>query len=206
MVKITRKANRFDRRAELVPPEGALRKIFDSVASRPLVNAFDLEEMGPVFDALPEFKFPITSAGHLLDQLATAEMVVHGIALSASRLIKYMPAYYFPIVSHDNLIEKIGEVMRANRPPVDPGEVAAIRRQLPPLRYPIKSGAELVQVLGEERAYRFQGGKVNVRAAVQQIPEKLFPILSDADLDMKLRYLVNRRPLIVGHQAVFERP
>jgi hypothetical protein len=63
-----------------------------------------------------------------------------------------------------------------------------------------------VQVLGEERAYRFQGGKVNVRAAVQQIPEKLFPILSDADLDMKLRYLVNRRPLIVGHQAVFERP
>jgi hypothetical protein len=206
MVKVTLKTNRFDRRAELAPPAGAMKKIFDGLSSRPLVNAFDLEEMGLVFDALPDLKFPITSAGHLLDQLGASEIVVHDITLSPSRLVKYMPAYYFPIVSHDNLIEKIGELMRANRQPVEPGEVAAIRRQLPPLRYPIKSGAELLQMLGDGRAYRFQGGKVNVRAAVDQIPAKIFPIVSDSDLDMKLQYLVNRRPLIVGHRGVFERP
>lgn len=199
------KPNHFDRRAELSPASLALRKIFDALHSRPYVNGFDLdEEMAPLFEALPEFKFPITSAGHLLDQLAHANIVVHGIAVDPSRLIKYMPAYYFPIVSYDNLIEKMGEVIRANRPPVDPGEVDAIRRQLPPLHFPIKSGAELAKLLGDERTYRFQGGKINVHAAVQLIPERLFPIVSDADLNMKIRYLVSHRRLIVGHQPIFE--
>jgi len=194
----------FDQRRGLRPTTAGLRKVFEALTTRPLVNEFDLEEMAPLFEVLPELKFPITSAGHFLDQLEPHKLVVHQIAVRPTRMIKYMPAYYFPIWSYDNLIEKMAELIRANRPVVAPGEVDAIKRQLPQLRYPIASAEALMKILGTQRTYRFEGGRVNIKMAVKLIPEKVFPITSDADLERKLRYLVNRRPLITGHERILE--
>ncbi len=190
-----------DARASLKVASVALRKIIDGLPNRPLVNDFDADELGAVFDALPQLDFPVTSAGHLLDQLAGHRMSVHGIEIDPARMVKFVPAYYFPLWTADNLIEKMAELVRANRPTVDiESEVKALRRQIPALHYPVRSATDLLKALGSTRTYRFQGGTVEVKRAVSQIPDNLFPIESDSDLDRKLAFLVNRRPLIVGHQ------
>ncbi len=197
----TNLTSRHDGRKALSVDSPALRKIIDGLSSRPLVNDFDASELAAIFEALPELKFPVTSAGHLLDQLAGHRLVVHRIELDPARMAKYVPAHYFPIWSYDNLIEKMAELVRANRPVVDTeAEVKALRRQIPALKYPIKSANDLIQALGTTRTYRFLGGAVDVKQAVSHIPDKLFPIDSDKDLDLKLAYLINRRPLIVGHR------
>jgi hypothetical protein len=201
MVNAKAKRSLYDTRDSIKVDSPALRKIIDQSASRPLVNNFDLGELGPVFEVLPELTFPITSAGHLLDQVANTVMTVHDIELDPSRLIKYMPSYYFPISSYDNLIEKLAELVRANRQTVDAkAEVKALRRQIPPLSYPVNSAQDLIDALGTTRTYRFLGGVVDVKQMTGHIPDNLFPIRSDSDLDTKLAYLINRRPLIVGHK------
>jgi hypothetical protein len=137
----------------------------------------------------------------LADQLAESErdVVIADIPVDVVRMLKYMPAYYFPIVSYDNFIEKAAELVRANRPAVDiPGEAKRLRAQMPELRFPIRNRGELARALAG-RTYRFQGGKVDLRWAFGQVPDTLFPIESDADMDRKLRQLIASRPLITGH-------
>lgn len=207
MVSTRPNPSAHDARATMTVSSPALRKIIDGLSSRPLVNDFDLSELGPVFEALPQVSFPVTSAGHLLDQLAKSSLKVLDIEVDAARLVKHMPAYYFPVASYDNLVEKMAELVRANRPEVDAeAEVKALRRQLPALKYPLNSAQELVKALGTTRTYRFLGGAVDVNQVVKHIPDKLFPIRSDDDLNIKLTYLINRRPLIVGHKPATKGP
>lgn len=202
MVSVSANPSRHDNRATLTVDSPVLRKIIDGLVNQPLVNNFDVAELGPVFEVLPELAFPITSAGHLLDQLANTRITVHEIELDPARLVKYMPSYYFPIPTHDNLIEKMAELVRANRQTVDvEAEVKALRRQIPALSFPVNSAQELVKALGTTRTYRFLGGAVDVSQVVKHIPDNLFPISSERDLDTKLTYLINRRPLIVGHKS-----
>jgi hypothetical protein len=164
----------------------------------PHVGPSDLEEVELVVRALPPLRFPINSAGELLDQLRGHEIMVVEHRVDAARMIKYLPPHYFPLASMENFVEKMATLVRENRKAVDvPQEIANIHRQLPPLRYPIRSADELTEQVGADRTYRFQGGRVRIGDIKHRLPAEMFPINSDEDFDAKIGQLMRNRPLIV---------
>src|ERR1700693_4013063 len=112
---------------------------------QPHIGRMDLQEVVTIMQAIPPLKFPINSAGALLDALGRGKTVkIVGLDVDPARMIKYVPAYYFPIVSSENFVEKMAELIRANRSKVDPKEqVEAIRKALPSLKFPITSPDQL---------------------------------------------------------------
>jgi hypothetical protein len=184
------------------PETQALLRGMPAMASAPMVQAVELAEVRKVVDALPRLEFPINSAGALADQIDRHDqpIMVSGIRVDVARMLKYMPAYYFPIASYDNFVEKMADLIRQNRPQIDiPAEAKKLREQLPAFTFPIQSKADFARAIATGRTYRFQGGPVDVTWALGQVPEQLFPIRSEADLHSKLMRLIARRPLITGH-------
>src|SRR5690349_1667239 len=102
------------------------------VKLRPLVGPSDLKEIAVITDVLPQLTFPINSAGELLDQIGQDKTLpVLGIDVDPVRMIKYMPAYYFPIASYENFVEKLSELITANRRQVDaPKYVSMIKEKM----------------------------------------------------------------------------
>src|ERR1700730_1912600 len=97
---------------------------------RPLVGPRDLDEIAAITEVLPELTFPINSAGEMLDQLGET-LTVMGMNVDPGRMIKYMPGSYFPSVSYENFVEKMAELMRANRPRVDaPKAVSKMKEKM----------------------------------------------------------------------------
>ncbi len=189
-------AAQFDRRNNPVTDE--LIKKLPRVKHRPLVSVSDLEEVEKVFRALPELDFPINSAGELIDKLGKKDIKIAGVPVDPLRMIKYMPAYYFPIASVENLTEKMAELIRSNRKQVDlPRELAAIRRQLPPLKFPVDDADGFLKMIGTRSRYQFRGREVMAEEMVKRLPKGFFPVRSQEDLERKIAYVMANRPLIV---------
>ena len=127
--------------------------------------------------------------------ISIAEMEVDPV-----RMVKYMPAYYFPIVSLENFIEKMAELIRANRPEVNvTQELEDVRRQIPNLKYPIEDRRALLGLVlsGERKSFTFRGRPVDVERIMDRIPLSMFPFRSQADFEAKVAILMVSRPLIV---------
>jgi hypothetical protein len=167
---------------------------------RPLIGRSDIDDLRMVMNALPALRFPVNSAGELLDQLGgnDAQLQVDGVPMAVEIKLKLMPAYYFPIVSIENFVEKMAELIRTHRKTPDvTKEVAAIRREVPKLEFPIRDSAELVERLGPGRSYTFQGKKVQPKAIAHRLPDHMFPISSEEDFEHKISALMRARPLVV---------
>lgn len=192
-------ANKLDPRNDVRGKE--LLKRLPRCQYTPLVGAADLEEIAKVFAGIPGLEFPIGSAGELIEKLGGAErrFQIAGVDVNHLRMIKYVPAYYFPIVSVENFIEKMAELVRANRKAVDvPKELHTLRHQLGHLKFPIGNHAELLAMLRESRQqFTFQGGPVDPEKIMGRIPPTIFPIESLKDLETKVAELMLNRPLIV---------
>jgi hypothetical protein len=167
----------------------------------PLIGAPDLQEVAKVFEGLPELQYPINSASELIEKLGGADRKLNIVEMEVDpvRMIKYMPAYYFPIVSPENFIEKMGELIRVNRKQVDVNEeLAHVKRQLSGLKFPIDDPAHLLrQVMSHGKRFTFQGGRVDPRQIMDRIPPYVFPIQSQEDFDNKISALMLNRPLLV---------
>jgi len=195
-------ANKFDRRQDLKAQ--ALFKKIPGLKHTPLVGAADLEEILKVFEAIPEWHFPIESAGQLIDKHGGPDQKLNiaGVEVDPLRMIKYMPAYYFPIVSMENFVEKMAELIRQNRKQVDvPKELenikAQIREQIPEFKFPIPNAEALLKMVSRRQQFTFQGGHVDPKQIMQRIPSDYFPIESEEDFDKKIGQLMSTRPLIV---------
>lgn len=191
-------ANKYDVRRD---PEvqGLLAKLPKS-RYVPLVGSADLREVAKVLPAIAGLDFPINSAGELIEKLGGADkqFAIEGTPVDPLRMIKYMPAYYFPIASMENLVEKLAELVRANRKKVDvQAELASLRRQLPNLKFPIGNAKELVKAVSAHgRHVTFQGGVVDVEKIMERVPSNIFPITSQNDFEGKVGALMASRPLI----------
>ena len=180
-----------------------VRELIESLGleHRPLIGFSDLEDLRPLIKALPGLEFPINSAGELLDRLggASATLEIVGMSMEVERKLKYMPAYYFPIPTMENFLEKIAELIRQNRKKPDVRkELASIRRQVPKLDFPIESADQLVEQVGPDREYEFQGGRVRAGDIRHRLPDHLFPIESQRDFEHKIGALMRTRPIVVA--------
>jgi hypothetical protein len=167
-----------------------------------LVGAADLREIVKVFASLPDLEFPINSAGEFIEKLGGSDktLAMAGIEVDPMRMIKYMPAYYFPIPTIENFIEKLAELVRANRKQVNiPKELETIRHQLPEMRFPIENAGELVRMLGSRHRYKFQGRDVYPEEIIKRIPAEFFPVASKREFESKIIRLMAALPLIEKH-------
>lgn len=191
-------ANKFDKRRH--PDVQALLKKLPPLQYTPLVEVPDLHEVVKVFAVLPALEYPIGSAGELIEKLGGPDKTfeVVGVTVDPLRMIKYMPAHYFPIASVENFIEKMAELVRNNRKQTDvPTELESLKKQLPKLSYPISDAKALLKMVGPKKAYKFQGIAILPEQMVHYIPSHFFPIRSEEDFDKKVAQLMLTRPLIV---------
>lgn len=191
-------ANPFDIRNSRQVQE--ILKRLPGLKHQPLVGAADLEEIEKVFQALPPLDFPINSAGELIDKLGGPDQMLKlaDTEVNPMRMIKYMPAYYFPIASMENLIEKMAEMIRQNRKQVDiPRALEDLRRQLPRINYPINDAAAFMHMIGRRGQYRFMGTDIKPAELLKRVPSGFFPLQSQEDLERKVIWLLRRQPLIV---------
>jgi len=192
--------SRFDPRQE--PKVNDLLKPFSGATHAPFVQEADLREARLVTDALPQLDFPINSKGELIDKLEKSgkKIEIEGITIDPASMVHRVPSSYFPLVSMENFLEKIAELIRNNRTKVDPvTELPKIKRQLPEMRYPITSVDELVQQLGPERPYKYGRATILPRQIARRISVDIFPIESQEDFDRKIAHLIVNKPLVVGH-------
>jgi hypothetical protein len=165
----------------------------------PLIDIVDLYEIEKIFPAIPTIEYPVNSAAELIEKLGGSGHLLNIAELKVDplRMIKYMPAYYFPIASIENFIEKMAELIHANRKKVEgPKELENIKKQLPNLNFPIKNAEELHRQIGD-KDYQFRGRKVNVKEMILHIPQEMFPMNSQLDFDSKIFRIMVFRPLIV---------
>lgn len=169
------------------------------VKTRPLVGVSDLDDLKRVIQALPHLEFPINSAGDLLDKLGgvSAKLDAAGVPLRVELLLKRMPAYYFPISTMENFLEKVAELIRQNRYRYDvKNELQRIHRAIGKLEFPIASPQVLLQRVKTKDKVKIEGRELEPSAAVQLIPEQFFPITSRQDFDDKVTIIIRSRPII----------
>jgi len=168
------------------------------IKGRPHVGAHDLRELLPVLKVLPALTFPVHSAGELLDQLGQGtKHTIRGIAVDPARMIKYMPAYYFPLTSNENLIEKMAELVRNNRRQINPAEHRELLlKHLPKLHFPLKSSAELETALKNVPAFAYGDRKITPKEALGLLPAGFFPVEDEEDLVLKSSRFLASAPLI----------
>jgi hypothetical protein len=182
------------------PKVSEIVKKIASVEYIPVVHEHDLLEIEKVFASIPKLEYPINSYAELIEKLGGSGKLhqVAEVTVDPMRMIKYMPAYYFPIGSVENFIEKMAELIRANRKKVDvPKEMEAIRAQLPRLVFPIKTPEELHQQLQDRGQYKFQNRNVNAMEMIKRIPSQFFPFKDRDDFENKIIHSLLYRPLIV---------
>jgi hypothetical protein len=175
----------------------ALLKQLPETKVTPLVGADELREIVEVMKGVPRLSFPINSAGELMAAIGDHQVRVVGMDVDPFRMVKYMPAYYFPIASMENFLEKLAELVRANRKVSDvPAELTGLKKQLPPLRYPIANADDLLKAVAPRTSIRFQGVTVQPASMRRYLVPELFPIQNEADFDRKVGHLITSRPLI----------
>lgn len=165
---------------------------------RPLVGHRDLEELAPVVDALPELSFPINSAGELLDQIGDdTTLSVLDMRVDPVRMIKYMPAYYFPIASYENLVEKMAELMRRNRRHVDaPKYAEKMKQKFRRVQFPIDDVQQLERLLERTPEFNIGGKTMKTQRTLGALPKDFFPIRSQDEFEQKAIRFLRNMPLI----------
>ena len=186
------------------PKYNELLKKLPTMSFRPLIGIYDLEEVVKIFNNLPEIKFPINSAGELIDKLQKSERSIEyeNIIVDPLRMIKYMPAYYFPISDICNFIEKIAELIKNNRNISDvPKELENIRREIYGiLQFPIKSPSALsTQLKASKNKFTYRGKNLDIDQIIERVPKELYPFESEQDFFIKIRNLLLNKPLIEPH-------
>ena len=188
--------SKFDRRN--TREYGEAIQVLPKMKGRPYVDVLDLSEVGIVTSALPNLTFPINSAGELLDALGpepNIEMV--GREVDPVRMIKYMPAYYFPIVSQENFVEKLAELIRGNRHQSTAEEHSRLlRSKLPKIEFPIESADHLGRHIEQVGEFPLGDRRVKANDALKMLPPHLFPIRDQEDLERKTLNFFNSQPLI----------
>jgi hypothetical protein len=166
---------------------------------KPLVGPADLREIEKIFGGLPNLRFPINSAGELIEKLGSGKSLeIVGMTVNPLRMIKYMPFYYFPIASLENFIEKLAQLIRENRKQSDiPRELVRIKRQLGKLRFPISNSEQLLRSVKDRKQVMFQGRPIRLEDLIDRIPSGFFPIRSSEEFDSKVGRAIATRPLIV---------
>lgn len=190
--------NRLDYRHH--PEAKELRQKLPAMRYAPMAGATDLREIVRIFDGLPDLEYPIESAGELVERLGGGEKPLQMAGMDVDLLlIKRMPAYYFAIAGVENFVEKMAELLRANRKVTDvPNELGLLKRQLPKLRFPIEDEDHLLEALGNATTVVFQGRVIEARDALGRIHRpSLFPIRSQEDFDRKVAGLMGARDLVV---------
>ena len=168
------------------------------VKLRPLVAPSELAEIALVTEALPDLDFPINSAGELLDQIGDGKRLsIVGFKSDPVRMIKYMPAYYFPISTYENFVEKMAELIRTNRRDFDTDKVKEkIREKSCGIDFPIKEREALMRALEKTPSFNVAGQKMDTAAAIKGLPDSFFPVENQDDLEIEALRLLRRRPLI----------
>jgi len=92
----------------------------DAVAQRGLADfgryASMPDELWKIVEQLGELEFPIDSKGELARKLERSERIVLGDkAIDGKTLAMFLPAYYYPISSVENLAEKIADFYHHRR-------------------------------------------------------------------------------------------
>ncbi|MEO1189000.1 MAG: hypothetical protein AAFW60_08000 [Pseudomonadota bacterium] len=186
-----------------------LIKQFPTFKHEPLINVFYLEEVFKVFEGmradLDRLIFPINSAGELMDKLQAGErtFVIADVDVDAMRMVKYMPAYYFPIFDMANFVEKMAELVRDNLPDLNVFvELKKLKRQLRGLKFPIASAEEFAKLVDRYNyEVTFQGARIDIAAALQFVPADFFPVDNEEEFYKKVGRAMRTRPLIQGHEV-----
>lgn len=169
-------------------------------SQRTAYPAVDLAEADKVMRVLTKVRYPINSGSELLDQLGRS-IELEGVKVSPHRMLRYVPAHYFPIVSAENFREKIASLVNQNRDPVNIlEETESIKKQLPELKYPIANEEALLRAL-KQKKFRFMNRELTADAAAKRLPPETFPIRSQQDFHDKIPWLIYTmatRPLIVA--------
>jgi hypothetical protein len=197
------KSQRIASRSRTGPKrETRARSDVDRYRPRRAVEATsDLAEADKIMPHLEKLKYPIESPTGLLDQMGghNVTLTIEGVEVSPRRMLRYVPANYFPITSTENFRSKIAALIREQRDKVDiRREVESLHKQLPRLKYPITGHSQLVSQLGRKR-FRFFGRTVVPEIAVYHVPASTFPIKTQQDFHNKIRLLVQamaNRPII----------
>lgn len=176
-----------------------LRSQLPSLRHDPSLDVEELREAAAVFEALPQFEYPIASFVDLIAKLGgpNEHITIAGVTFRPVDMAGRMPATYFPIGSSDDFVAKVGELISKNRKKVpDPAkELKRIRRVLPSLSYPIKDRDALRKAL-EDTSIPFGRVTRTAQQVADAVPNDYFPIKSEQDLDLKALRLMQKRPLI----------
>lgn len=169
--------------------------------NRPLVGAAELDELNTVVSALPRLRFPIDSAGDLIDQLGEGEpIIVFDVTIDPARMIKYMPSYYFPVSNYDNLIEKMAQLLRENRRIVDESKYSKkIHEKSSAVEFPIENIDELRPLIGNRDRFNIGGRWIDVENVLSKLPDNFFPVADEQDLERKSIDFLRHQPLIEPH-------
>jgi len=167
----------------------------------PHVSPIELIEIGKVMEKLPELEYPISSAAELIEKLGgrNKRFELEGVTIIPHVFVKRMPAYYFPIFSKENFIEKMAEVLRQNRKKTNdlPKQIKDLKQKLPKLDYPIQDGDQLVSKIGDKAIHsEIMHRDVTAREMVKHIPDYYFPMVSEDDFYLKIGMLMTTRPLV----------
>lgn len=189
---------RSDRRSR----DGAdLLRTLPELGYIPLIEPVYLEAVVDIIRTLPTLNYPVNSAGELLANYLRPNKVIKvaGVTFDPQQTLRFMPAYYFPIASLENFMEKLAELLAVRRRSVQvPRELAEIKAQLPPFRYPLASQREMASFFEPEKTYSFRGRMLIPHTMVRQIPRRFFPITSEGDLDRKIARLLAARPQLTA--------
>jgi len=172
---------------------------------RPLVGIKQMNDVLAVVADLPALAYPIRSAGELIDMIGGRGRVIDifGVPMQAAMLVRGMPAHYFPIVSAENFVEKIAELLRRSRGTVNMvKELGRIRPHLPKMRFPLHSVDDVLHAFASVESLPATsprlppGHQMTVSAAqirawiTERMKPEVFPIHSEAELYAKAMRLI----------------
>jgi len=69
-----------------------------------------LEHLKMIGEFATSLKYPINSFSELVEEIGNRSINIDNRTVKASDLRRLIPAYYFPIVSKDNFVEKANEL------------------------------------------------------------------------------------------------
>lgn len=161
-----------------------------NIAYSPLISRAEGELLKSVLEALPRITFPINCAAEFHRALRSngPVLAIGGREVYLSKALGQLPAYYYPIVSLENLAEKIIELVRSRQSGAAPkakslkSAVEELRSQLPAIKFPIKTKAQLFQSLDAGKPYYLNGKNIDLRRFENLVDDSLMPIETASEL------------------------
>jgi hypothetical protein len=119
-----------------------------------------------------------------------------GVTINIERGIERIPANYFPIVSLEDFVEKVSDLLKGSRlPRLMRSKLKKFARQMPKFDYPIADSVALERHLSAAPAIRLRGKHVEPHKTVSSLPKRFFPITSKKDFAFKVAALAGARAL-----------